>query len=230
MKNLFLFLVLLSFPAILLGASPKYQSYYANIESVTDGDTIKVIHGTGSETIRILWLDTPEIFTTRFWYSECYGKEASEYAKKYLTWWTQVYIESYWKDKYDRLLADVYIWTRTGTLLAKDMIQNGYWWTYKKGIKTWNYLWLLRSENLAKRMKKGLWSSNSCNGERRFIPENKTIIDTNTVTKNEIYSCKTVPRYCSGVKSRSEAQFYLHSCGATRFDMDYDDIACEEIQ
>lgn len=55
------------------------------VHSVVDGDTIKVIMQGKNTTIRILGIDTPEIYTTRTGYPECYGQEASDFAKRTLS-------------------------------------------------------------------------------------------------------------------------------------------------
>ncbi|EKD92450.1 MAG: hypothetical protein ACD_28C00432G0003 [uncultured bacterium] len=55
------------------------------VTSVTDGDTIKVIRNSETKTIRIIGIDTPEKYSTRTGYEECYGREASEFATKALS-------------------------------------------------------------------------------------------------------------------------------------------------
>lgn len=288
-KKIITGVILISFPLIALAKAPVYSTY-GTITKVTDGDTIKVQVGTGTETVRILGLDTPEKYPTRFGYVECYGEESSKYVESILPVGTQVYLEFHGNDKYKRDLADVYIGSKTGTLLSQDIIKNGYGWVYKKWIKTTNYRSLLQSELQAKRSKIGLWSLDTCNGKRtQAIPKNVNVVNTPsssvipsagidpsvqlstgaTVIQNNgstsysdssangqsagsyappttsstsggggwVYaipnanlSCSNVPTYCSGVKTREEAQFYLNSCGATKFDRDHDGIACEDIK
>lgn len=227
----YIFLLLLILIPINISAAIIPHWNNGTVVSITDGDTLKIDIWNEVQTIRIIWLDTPEIYATRFGYSECYGKEASDYVKEILPIWTRVYMESYWNDKYSRWLADIYIWTKTWTLLANTIIRNGYGWVYKKWIKTQNYVNFLRSENIAKRLRIWLWNPSICNGERRLVIENisTSINYWSGISDKKIYSCKNVPKYCSGVKTRAEAQFYLHSCNAKRFDVDKDDIACENI-
>lgn len=235
MKKYF-FLLFLIIPGLVSAAMPTLRSS-GIVQSVTDGDTIKVRIWTWVETIRILGLDAPESFTTRFGYVECYGKESSNYLKNLLSSGSSVYVEFYGNDKYSRDLADVYIWSRTWTLIAKSIIQNGYGWVYTKGVKTKNYASLLRSQNLAKKSKVGLWSTTTCGGKRKEVTTQTGTISSSATTQNSsvvpktgIYSCTNVPKYCTGVKTREEAQYYLNSCGATRFDADHDGIACEAIK
>lgn len=77
--------------------------------------------------------------------------ESSHYVESLLPIGTQVYIEFYGNDKYSRDLADVYIGTSTGSLVAREIIRNGYGWVYKKGIKSRPYASLIKSEMLAKK-------------------------------------------------------------------------------
>lgn len=78
---------------------------------MTDGDTIKILADGKPITVRILGIDTPESFTTRTGYPECYGKEANDYAKSVLIGKT-IRIEADesqdTKDKYGRTLAHVF--------------------------------------------------------------------------------------------------------------------------
>lgn len=141
-------------------------------------------------------------------------------------------------------MADVYIGSSTGALVSREIITNGYGWVYRKGIKSKPYASLIKSESLAKRSKIGLWSKDTCAGKRMPSKEvassgSTTIIQssgTSSVQSVETnitptqFSCSNVPRYCTGVKTREEAQFYLNSCGATKFDRDNDGIACEDIK
>lgn len=247
MKKYISFLILLIIPLTVLAKWPSSTST-GTVTKVSDGDTIKVQTSSGIETIRLLWVDTPEKFPTRYGYTECYGEESSHYVESLLPIGTQVYVEFYWNDKYSRDLADVYIGSKTGSLVALEIVKNGYGWVYRKGIKSKPYQSLIRSESLAKKSKIGLWSNDTCGGKRLpaktissssgVIVDPSTVISnpstsTASVTPNTLstqLSCSNVPRYCKDVKTREEAQYYLNSCGATRFDRDNDGIACEDIQ
>lgn len=81
----------------------------ATVVSVSDGDTLKVRNTEGNiETIRILGLDAPESFTTRFGYKECYGDEASNFLNNYLPTGAVIDIIYSGGDKYNRDLAEVF--------------------------------------------------------------------------------------------------------------------------
>lgn len=240
MKILISFILLISFPIIAIGKWITGDISWS-VTKVTDWDTIKLVDSAywAEYTIRILGLDTPEKSTTRFWYAECYGTEASEYVSKILqSSWSLAYAELYSQDQYKRDLADVYICTYTGELLAENIIRNWYWWVYRTWVKTKNYQKLIKAETMAKKNKVGLWNKDNCNGKR--IPEkiktwkiqSKPVVPEKTIDTSikTTFSCSNVPRYCSWVKTRDEAQYYLNSCGTARFDMDKDWIACEDIK
>lgn len=249
-KKLIPLLLILSFPAIAFARVPTYTAT-GTVTKVTDGDTIKVQIWHKAETVRLLGVDTPELSITRFGYAECYGQESTDYVASILPIGSPVYLEFYGNDRYARDLADVYIGSRTGSLIAKDIINGGYGWVYRNGIKSRNYLTLVRSELASKRASIGLWNLATCNG-MRVRAMTGAIAPVTTVVSNPSYTvapvtfadvapitpvvptwgftCSNVPMYCAGVKTREEAQFYLNVCWATRFDRDNDGIACEMIK
>lgn len=80
----------------------------ATVTSVTDGDTIKVgIDGT-NYTVRLIGVDTPEVYGT----AEYFGQEASNFTKNSLAIGSTVYLQRDVSefDKYGRLLR--YVWTQ----------------------------------------------------------------------------------------------------------------------
>jgi len=62
----------------------------------------------------MIWLDTPESNSTRFWYIECFWKEAKEHLKKLIKYWKYFFIEydktQWYKDKYWRTLWYLIEW------------------------------------------------------------------------------------------------------------------------
>jgi hypothetical protein len=84
------------------------------LESVVDWDTIKIIDEKwATHSIRMIGLDSPESYATRYWYTECYWKEASEHLKEILKDVKEVQLEfdsTQWEtDKYGRLLAYIFV-------------------------------------------------------------------------------------------------------------------------
>lgn len=152
------------------------------ITAVTDGDTFKVSIDWKVNTVRILGMDTPEKYATRTWYKECYGEEASNYAKKLLTW-KKVYLEKDIsqddKDKYSRLLRHVFF--EDGTSFQSKMINDGYafYYFYKKA--TFYDKNFKNAESLAK--SKNVWVWKYCDWKREPVKDviQKTKIKTDSI-------------------------------------------------
>lgn len=209
---------------------------------VIDWDTIKISYNWEERSIRLIWVDTPESYTTRFWYIECYWNEAKNYLKNLIEN-KEVKLEfdetQAKEDKYSRLLGYV-IYNNEN--LNNKLIQEWYWFEYTYD-KKYNYQDnFLNSQKQAKELKKWLWAENTCNWERKAV-ENSTI-DTssgiNTTTNSSYYNpnntsylnmwfdCKK-QKYCKYMSSCEEATYYYKVCWAKSFDKDLDSIPCEDI-
>ena len=105
------------------GAAMETSCY--PVARVVDGDTFRIDVGGGREdVVRMLGIDTPETVKPNA-PVEPYGKEASAYAKRLLDGRTaclELDVEA--RDKYDRLLAYVYL--EDGTFVNETMIAGGY--------------------------------------------------------------------------------------------------------
>lgn len=92
---------------------------YARVTKVTDGDTIRL---GGLGPVRLIGIDTPEVYGG----VECFGREASEFARRLLPLGTRVRyrvgVEE--RDRYGRLLA--YVWLPDGRLFNRVMVEQGY--------------------------------------------------------------------------------------------------------
>ena len=90
----------------------------AVVERVVDGDTI-VLSGLGKA--RLIGVDTPEVYGRQ----ECYGREASEFAKRVLTRRRVRYrfgVER--RDRYRRAL--VYVWLEDGRFFNAMLVRQGF--------------------------------------------------------------------------------------------------------
>jgi micrococcal nuclease len=100
-------------------ARPSFESGYARVTKVTDGDTI---HAGDHGSVRLIGIDTPEVYGE----PECFGRQASRFAKRLLPLGTRVRfrvgVEE--RDRYGRLLA--YMWLPDGRMLNRVMIDEGY--------------------------------------------------------------------------------------------------------
>ena len=121
MKKLIMFLSLFT-----ISINNIYAKEIVEFSDCVDGDTIKVLLDGKEYTVRLLAIDTPESVHPQK-PVEYYGKEASDYTCNKIKNAKKLEIEyddnSDKMDKYDRLL----VWVFTdGTLLQKDLIENGY--------------------------------------------------------------------------------------------------------
>ncbi len=91
----------------------------ATVTKVTDGDTVRL---SGIGRTRLIGVDTPEVYGG----AECYGREASAFAKRHLKPGTRVRyklgVEP--RDRYGRALA--YVWLRDGRFFNLMLVEQGY--------------------------------------------------------------------------------------------------------
>ena len=129
---------------------------------VVDGDTIIVRINNKEERIRLIGLDTPETVDPRK-PVECFGKEASDEAKKILTG-KIVHLETDSsqgsRDSYGRLLA--YVILPDGTNFNEFMIAEGYGYEYTYKIPYKYQTEFKKAEKIAHENKKGLWADGVC--------------------------------------------------------------------
>ena len=86
---------------------------------VTDGDTLRLGE---LGPVRLIGIDTPEVYGG----VECFGREASNFAKRLLPLGTRVRyrVGAEERDRYGRLLA--YVWLPGGRMLNRVMVDKGY--------------------------------------------------------------------------------------------------------
>ena len=143
------------------------------ITKIVDGDTLEVQKENKSESgivsiekykVRLLGINTPESVDPRR-EVECFGKEASEYAKKnFLDETVRLETDNSQSkyDKYNRLLA--YIYLSDGQMLNRKLIADGYAYEYTYD-KAYKYQKDFKDiQRFAKSENRGLWSADTCNG------------------------------------------------------------------
>lgn len=125
------------------------------VESVVDGDTIKIVLNGQRESIRIIGIDTPETVHPNK-PVQCFGREASAKMKE-LVGGKVVELQKNHaedRDKYERLLRYVHL---NGQDIGAQMIRDGYAFSYKSfphpRLEEYN-----RLEREAREANKGLWS------------------------------------------------------------------------
>ena len=136
------------------------------VESVTDGDTIRVTVDGVSEPIRIIGLDSPELRKPGT-PVECMAREATAAAKRLIASDWEVALEEDptqdTRDRYGRLLAHVFL--SDGRLFSEEMIRGGLPVHYVyDGVPSIYADRLAAAEDEAITAERGLWSSDSCAG------------------------------------------------------------------
>jgi micrococcal nuclease len=132
----------------------------AKVLRVVDGDTIKVLIRDKEDTVRLIGIDAPETVDSKK-SIQCFGKEASEEAKKALENKTIV-LESDStqedRDEYGRLLR--YVFLEDGVNFDKFMLSEGFAREYTFKGNPYKYRSeFIQAEKKAKDGGKGLWNS-----------------------------------------------------------------------
>lgn len=141
--------------------SESGQKTLYEVQSVVDGDTIRIIYEGKETSVRLIGVNTPETVDPRTTV-ECFGKEASDYLKGLLTGKT-VEIEpdssQTDRDKYDRLLRYVYL---DGEDVGLKILNGGYGHEYTYNIPYAKQSAYKAAEQSANNNKKGLWANGVC--------------------------------------------------------------------
>lgn len=159
---------------------------------VVDWDTIRVTDENGKNLdVRMIWIDSPEASTQRYWYVECYWEEATKQLEQLLKWVEIVEIETdvtqWMEDKYWRLLWYVFDWSIN---INQRMLYLGYAWEYTYD-KPYKYIEeFKKAESQAKTAWRWLWHGDACGGERKQAEEKKT-----TTTSISDYSSSSSSSY-----------------------------------
>lgn len=205
----------------------KNNNKYYKIIKIIDGDTVKIIYNWKKTSIRLLWIDTPESYKTRFGYKECYGDEAKHYLTNLLSW-QKIRLEfdktqsKRWK--YWRLIAYIYY---NNINMNKLMVREWYAWEYTYD-KAYKFQKLFKKDELyAKQHKIWLWNKNTCDGKRLRVKDIKKNT-SNQLFDNLKISCDHYIS-CSKMKSCDEAKMYFKKCWWKRMDWNHDWIPCQNI-
>jgi micrococcal nuclease len=138
------------------------------VSRVVDGDTADILVNGERWRVRMLGMDTPEV-VAQDRPVECFGRQASARARQLLEGQT-VYLERDAsqddRDRFGRYLR--FVWFGDGRLFNMQMIAEGYAFEYTYRGNAHKYQRQFRSAQAeAQRTGRGLWSPETCNGERR---------------------------------------------------------------
>lgn len=173
------------------------------VVKVVDGDTLAVRYNGEDETLRLLGIDTPETKDPRYTV-QCFGKEASAQAEKLLNEKNVILETEGERGKYQRLLA--YIRLESGEDYGEKMIRDGYAWHYRSyphdRMDAYD-----QAERFARENNKGLWTSDTCNGEKKaleeVVEETKEAVSTIIETTSQAPTSPPIP--ISETKTKPQA-------------------------
>ena len=99
----------------------------ASVVEVIDGDTVVVAVGGREEHVRLIGIDTPEVYVDAGEQPDCYGPEASTFTKRLLSPGTAVILvrDVVGRDDYGRLLAYVSL-AADGRMVNELIVAGGY--------------------------------------------------------------------------------------------------------
>ena len=127
------------------GASAQSPVLAGRVTEVTDGDTIHFALASGPIIVRLHSIDTPER-------SQPWGPQATAALERRLKTGTQVTLQPITQDKYDRLVAVVYVGDEN---VNAWMVQQGHAWAYRQYLDDAQYCaW----EQQARASGSGVWS------------------------------------------------------------------------
>ena len=127
------------------GAWAQSPVLVGRVTEVTDGDTIHVALASGPIIVRLHSIDTPER-------AQPWGRQATAALERRLKKGTQVTLQPITQDKYDRLVAVVYLDDEN---VNAWMVQQGHAWAYRQYLDDAQYCaW----EQQARASGLGVWS------------------------------------------------------------------------
>lgn len=220
-------------------AAPAPTTYA--VHSVIDGDTFRITTAGGTDTVRLIGVDTPETVHPRK-PVECFGREASAEAKRLLSG-QRVRLESDptqgERDRYDRRLA--YVFLSGGRMVNELMIRGGYAHEYTYDLPYHYQARFRAAERAARAAKAGLWADGVCEPEPVAAPAPTPAPTAAPLAEPEPaslpssgYVCTSDAYNCSDFSSHGEAQGAFEACGGVSndihgLDRDKDGLACESL-
>ena len=127
------------------------EQFNGKVSKIIDGDTIWVESGDENVKVRLSYIDAPEL-------KQNFGIESKEYLTN-LVLDKNVEIHSYRRDRYKRVIGEVYIHTnRESIFINAKLIKSGHAWVYKRYRKN---PYLMNLEEFARDNKNGIWNLES---------------------------------------------------------------------
>lgn len=133
---------------ILIFANASFaEQFNGKVYKVVDGDTIWVKSVNKAVKIRLSYIDAPEL-------KQSYGIQSKEYLTS-LILNKNVEIHSYRRDRYKRVIGEVYIHNNNESVFINaKLLKSGHAWVYKRYRKN---PYLMNLESYARTNKNGIW-------------------------------------------------------------------------
>ena len=128
-------------------SSGRSQPLRAVVLSIGDGDTIRVRQDKRTVTVRLACIDAPELAQSP------YGAQARSDLGRRLPLGTAVTLDIHTKDRYGRLVAEVFSESNLGLALVED----GQAFAYRRYLGSCNARAYLDAEARASRQRFGVW-------------------------------------------------------------------------
>ncbi len=137
-------IIIALFPQLTKAKNRLVNDFSAKVVNVIDGDTIEVLKNGQSFTVRLAWIDCPEM-------KQDYGLEAKQFTRK-RAFHKIVKVKVINIDFYGRLVGEVIL--SESKSLNKELLKAGLAWWYQRYSDDES---LGRLERKAKKAKLGLW-------------------------------------------------------------------------
>lgn len=145
----------------LTGSDPISTGSYL-VTEVVDGDTIKILSGGSTESVRLLWIDAPEVSLLRTKKKGCRAEQSKQYLSN-LILGKQIQVSldptQQKKDSYKRRLFYLYL---DGELINQQMVAEGYAKEYTFKVPYTQRPNFLSAQTSAQEDVLGLWDPNNC--------------------------------------------------------------------
>ena len=122
------------------------QDFTGRVVSISDGDTISVMHNSRAEKVRLNGIDCPER-------RQAFGYRAEQFTSR-LAFGKEVNVQVKGKDRYGRTIGEVIL--PDGRNLNREIVKAGFGWWFRRYAPHNKDLEKLEEE--ARQAKRGLWA------------------------------------------------------------------------
>jgi micrococcal nuclease len=141
------------------GGNPCRAPTFGEVQDVTDGDTIRVMTGRGSERVRLIGIDSPEVDHDGDG-DECWANEATDFVRDTLEG-TNVWLtfDAECEDYYERTLAYVHVGVGDRGFFQRTLLLDGFAEAFSVSPNTAFASQFSADEQIARDNGQGQWSA-----------------------------------------------------------------------